>query len=457
MTNIARDRAAIILAAGKGTRMKSDLPKVMHAVGGRPMIDWSIDLAHEVGCARIVVIAHPSQTVLIDHVTASLGRDAIAFQDPPQGTGHAVRCAQAALDGFDGDLVVLYGDSPLVPASAIEDLFAALETGAALGVLGFEAAEPGLYGRLILAHDGDLDAIIEAREATAEQLAVRLCNSGVMAGRAETMFRLLGNVTNQNAKGEYYLTDLVGFARAEGAICKAVRCAETDLIGCDSKSDLAEAEAIFQSRRRADAMASGVTLVAPETVYFCHDTVLEADVLVEPNVVFGPGVQVKTGARIRAFSHLEGAIVAAGCEIGPYARLRPGTVLEAGVHVGNFVETKNTHMGEGAKANHLAYLGDGRIGAKANIGAGTIFCNYDGFMKHMTNVGEQAFIGSNSALVAPVDIGKGAIVGSGSVITKNVEADALAVARGHLVQREGWAISFRTRKSAEKTAADKKD
>ena len=457
MTNIARDRAAIILAAGKGTRMKSDLPKVMHAVGGRPMIDWSIDLAREVGCARIVVIAHPSQTVLIDYVTASLGRDAIAFQDPPQGTGHAVRCAQSALEGFDGDLVVLYGDSPLVPASAIEDLYAALETGAALGVLGFEAAEPGLYGRLILAGDGDLDAIVEAREATPEQLAVRLCNSGVMAGRAETMFRLLGRVTNQNAKGEYYLTDLVGLARAGGAICKAVRCAEADLIGCDSKSDLAEAEAIFQARRRADAMASGVTLVAPETVFFSHDTILEADVLVEPNVVFGPGVHVKGGARIRAFSHLEGAIVASGCEIGPYARLRPGTVLEAGVHVGNFVETKNTHMGEGAKANHLAYLGDGRIGAQANIGAGTIFCNYDGFMKHMTNVGEQAFIGSNSALVAPIDIGKGAIVGSGSVITKNVEADALAVARGHLVQREGWAISFRTRKSAEKAAADKKD
>ncbi|MFT5776737.1 NTP transferase domain-containing protein, partial [Hyphomonas sp.] len=242
MTNIARDRAAIILAAGKGTRMKSDLPKVMHAVGGRPMVDWSIDLARRVGCSRIVVIAHPSQTMLIDHVTAQLGEGAIAFQDPPQGTGHAVRCAEKALDGFIGDLVVLYGDSPLVPASAIEDLYAALETGASLGVLGFEAADPGLYGRLILAEDGDLDAIVEAREASPEQLAVQLCNSGVMAGRAETMFRLLGKVTNQNAKGEYYLTDLVGLARAEGAICRAVRCGEDDLIGCDSKADLAEAE-----------------------------------------------------------------------------------------------------------------------------------------------------------------------------------------------------------------------
>jgi bifunctional UDP-N-acetylglucosamine pyrophosphorylase/glucosamine-1-phosphate N-acetyltransferase len=404
-----------------------------------------------------VVIAHPSQTVLIDHVADRLGSDAIAFQDPPQGTGHAVQCAQAALEGFIGDLVVLYGDSPLVPATAVDDLYAALETGAALGVLGFDAAEPGLYGRLILAGDGDLDAIVEAREATPDQLAVRLCNSGVMAGRAETMFRLLGQVTNNNARGEYYLTDLVGLARAEGAICKAVRCSEADLIGCDSKSDLADAEAIFQARCRNDAMASGVTLVAPETVFFSHDTVLEADVLVEPNVVFGPGVHVKTGARIRAFSHLEGAIIASKCEIGPYARLRPGTVLDAGVRIGNFVETKNTHMGEGAKANHLAYLGDGRIGANANIGAGTIFCNYDGFMKYQTIVGEGAFIGSNSSLVAPVDIGKGAIVGSGSVITKNVEADALAVARGQLVKREGWAISFRTRKSAEKAAANKKD
>lgn len=455
MTHIARDRAAIILAAGKGTRMKSDLPKVMHAVGGRPMIDWSIDLARNVGCSKIVVIAHPSQGVLIEHVTALLGEGAIAFQDPPHGTGHAVRCAEDALTGFIGDLVVLYGDSPLVPPSAIEDLYAALETGASLGVLGFDAADPGLYGRLILAADGDLDAIVEAREASPEQLAVRLCNSGVMAGRAETMFRLLAKVTNQNAKGEYYLTDLVGLARAEGAICKAVQCGEDDLIGCDSKADLAEAEAIFQSHRRLEAMNAGVTLVAPETVFFSHDTMLEADVIVEPNVVFGPGVHVRSGARIRAFSHLEGADVASGCEIGPYARLRPGTVLQPNVRIGNFVETKNTQMGEGAKANHLAYLGDGKIGAKVNIGAGTIFCNYDGFMKYGTTIGEGAFIGSNSSLVAPVEIGKGAIIGSGSVITKDVEPDALAVARGPLITRAGWAISFRTRKGAEKVASKK--
>jgi bifunctional UDP-N-acetylglucosamine pyrophosphorylase/glucosamine-1-phosphate N-acetyltransferase len=457
VTDTTRDRAAIILAAGKGTRMKSDLPKVMHLVGGRPMVDWSIDLAREVGCSRIIVVVHPSQSVLIDHVKALLGEGCIAFQDPPQGTGHAVRCGEAALKGFAGDLVVLYGDSPLVPASAIEDLFAALGTGAALGVLGFEAETPGLYGRLILSDDGDLDAIVEAREATPEQLAVTLCNSGVMAGDADTMFRLLGKVTNTNAKGEYYLTDLVGLARAEGATCKAVQCGEEDLIGCDSKADLAEAEAIFQARRRTAAMDSGVTLVAPETVYFAHDTVLEADVVVEPNVVFGPGVHVHGGARIRAFSHIEGAEIASGCMVGPYARLRPGTVLETDVHIGNFVETKNTRMGKGAKASHLAYLGDGQIGASVNIGAGTIFCNYDGFLKYETKIGEGAFIGSNSALVAPVQIGKGAIVGSGSVVTKDVPANALAVARGQLVQREGWAISFRTRKSAEKAGSTQKD
>ncbi|MEN8877302.1 MAG: NTP transferase domain-containing protein, partial [Hyphomonas sp.] len=266
MEKPARERAAVILAAGKGTRMKSDLPKVMHKVAGRPMIDWSIALARDVGCDRIVVVAHPSQTILIDHVGALLGADSLAYQDPPMGTGHAVRCAEEALAGFEGDLVVLYGDSPLVPASAIGSLFDSLSDGAAIGVLGFDAAEPGLYGRLITSGHGDLEAIVEAREATPEQLDVTLCNSGVMAGDAVTMFSLLQKVTNDNAKGEYYLTDLVALARAEDMTCKAVRCDEDDLIGCDSKADLAEAESIFQNRRRMQAMADGVSLIAPETV-----------------------------------------------------------------------------------------------------------------------------------------------------------------------------------------------
>ena len=449
MSSVSTERAAVILAAGKGTRMKSSLPKVMHPVGGRPMIDWSIALARRVGCSRIVVIAHPSQDGLIEHASHCVGADNIAYQDPPMGTGHAVRSAEQALAGFEGDLVVLYGDSPLVPGEAIEALFASLEK-AAIGVLGFEARDPGLYGRLITSAEGALEAIVEAREATPEQLAVRLCNSGVMAGDAKTMFRLLRQVTNDNAKGEYYLTDLVGLARAEGASCAAVTCEEADLIGCDSKSDLAEAEGIFQAQRRAEAMANGVTLIAPDTVWFSFDTWIEPDVVIEPNVVFGPGVHVHSGAVIRAFSHLEGARVGEGCRVGPYARLRPGAVLAADVHVGNFVEVKNTEMGEGAKANHLAYLGDGTVGAGVNIGAGTIFCNYDGYLKHHTSIGDGAFIGSNAALVAPVEIGAGAIVGSGSVITKDVDPDALAVGRGKQVQYDSWAVNFRTRKQAEK-------
>lgn len=456
LTQAPKQRAAVILAAGKGTRMKSALPKVMHEVGGRPMMDWSLALARDTGCARIVAVVHPSQDVLIAHLKARHPDVAIAFQDPPQGTGHAVRCAEEALKGFEGELAVLYGDSPLVPASVIEELFAGVAGGAALGVLGFEAADPGLYGRLITNAAGDLEAIVEAREATPEQLRVRICNSGVMAGRAKDMFRLLQKITNANAKGEYYLTDLVGLARAEGGRCALVTATEDDLIGCDSKNDLAEAEGIFQARRRIALMESGVTLVAPETVFFAHDTAIAADVVVEPHVVFAPGVTVAAGARIRAFSHLEGALVGADCEIGPYARLRPGTVLAAGVKIGNFVETKNTAMGEGAKANHLAYLGDGTIGAGANIGAGTIFCNYDGFLKHQTDVGAGAFVGSNSALVAPVSIGDGAYVGSGSVITKDVPADALAVARAPQLTREGWAKTFRMRKAAEKAAKGKK-
>ena len=456
MTQAPKQRAAVILAAGKGTRMKSALQKVMHEVGGRPMMDWSIALAREVGCARIVAVVHPSQDRLIAHLKVNYTDVGIAFQDPQQGTGHAVRCAEEALAGFEGELAVLYGDSPLVPAPVIEGLFGKLAGGAGLGVLGFEAADPGLYGRLITSAAGDLEAIVEAREATPEQLRVRICNSGVMAGRAKDMFRLLQKITNAHAKGEFYLTDLVGLARAEGSRCALVTASEDDLIGCDSKADLAEAEGIFQSRRRIALMEAGVTLVAPETVFFAHDTALAADVVVEPHVVFAPGVTVAAGTRIRAFSHLEGAVVGEDCEIGPYARLRPGTVLGRGVRVGNFVETKNTAMGDCAKANHLAYLGDGSIGAGANIGAGTIFCNYDGFLKHQTNIGAGAFVGSNSALVAPVSIGDGAYVGSGSVVTKDVPGDALAVARAPQMTREGWAKTFRTKKAAEKAAKDKK-
>ena len=450
-----KERAAIILAAGMGTRMKSALPKVLHPVGGRPVIDWSIALAKSLGCSPIICVVSPEGGAVRDHVFKALGQEAIAEQSPALGTGHAVSCAKAALAGFEGDVVVLYGDSPLIPKAAIDELFDAIEAGASVGVLGFQAREPGLYGRLVVSNgDDSLDAIVEAREATPEQLEITLCNSGVMAASAKTMFGLLERVTNDNAKGEYYLTDIVGLARADGLVCRAVTCAEEDLIGCDTRADLAVAEATFQKKARAGLLANGVTLTVPETVFLSFDTQIGGDVLIEPNVVFAPGVSVATGARIRAFSHLEGASVGQGCEVGPYARLRPGADLKAGAKIGNFVEVKKTTVGEGAKANHLAYLGDGEIGAGANIGAGTIFCNYDGFFKHKTEIGQNAFIGSNSSLVAPVKICDGAMVGSGSVVTKSVEADALALTRPEQVNKPGWAGKFRAAMTARKNKKD---
>ncbi|MEO0467373.1 MAG: bifunctional UDP-N-acetylglucosamine diphosphorylase/glucosamine-1-phosphate N-acetyltransferase GlmU [Pseudomonadota bacterium] len=444
------ERVAVILAAGKGTRMKSDVPKVLHKVAGRAMVDWSVDLARSAGCSRTVVVCSPGQDRLIDYVEATLGPNSIAIQDPPLGTGHAVQAAEEMV-GRDGHLVVLYGDTPLIRLEAVEGLFAALEDGAAIGVLGFEAADPGQYGRLIKAADGSLDRIVEAREASADELAVTLCNSGVMAASASDMFGYLSNVTNDNAKGEFYLTDVVGLAHADGRRSAVIECDEADVQGCNDRTQLADTNAAFQVRRRREAMAEGVTLEAPETVYFSYDTELGRDTIVEPNVVFGPGVRIETGATIRAFSHLEGAVVKSGAVIGPYARLRPGADIGEHCRIGNFVEVKNVAMASGAKANHLAYLGDGEVGVGANLGAGTIFCNYDGFNKSRTVVGAGAFVGSNSALIAPVTIGDGAYVGSGSVITDDVDPDALAVARGRQVQKKGWATEFRDSQSKSKS------
>lgn len=445
-------RAAIILAAGQGTRMKSDLPKVLHSVGGRPMLDWSIALAESVGCERIVVVCSANGHAVHTHVKSRLGEDAIAIQDPPLGTGHAVRCAEDALAGFEGHVAVLYGDTPFISQGDLETLLESLEAGPAVGVLGFEAEEPGAYGRLIASQDGGLEAIVEARDATPEQLEINLCNSGVMVGAARDMFAMLARVKKNALKQEYYLTDLVEIARTDGQTCALHVCAEQDVLGVNSRLELSRAEAIFQAKKRDELMLSGVTMTAPETVFFSHDTTIEPDVTIEPNVVFGLGVTVETGASIRAFSHLEGATVAGGAVIGPFARLRPGAEIGEDCRVGNFVEVKNTVMETGAKANHLSYLGDGDVGAGANIGAGTIFCNYDGFLKYRTKIGKGAFVGSNSALVAPVEIGDGAMVGSGSVITKNVEAGALAVARGTLVSKSGWATRFRDKMAAVKAA-----
>ncbi len=444
----ASARAAVILAAGQGTRMRSPVPKVLHAVGGRPMLDRAIDAAQALGCTRIVVVAGAHSPEVAAHARRRLGEGAVAIQDPPLGTGHAVLAARAALAGFEGDVVVTYADTPLLDAAAVAPLLQARETGAELAVLGFHAADPGAYGRLVAAEGGGLDRIVEAKDASAEVLAITACNSGVLAAPSGLLFDLLARVGDQNAKGEYYLTDVVGLARERGLRVEAAFTEEARVLGVNSQAELAAAEAAFQRLRRADALAEGVCMPAPDTVMFAFDTVVEPGAVIEPYVVFGPGVRVCGGATIRAFSHLEGARVEAGAIVGPYARLRPGAEIGQGAHIGNFVEVKTVRVGPGAKANHLAYLGDGSVGAGANIGAGVIFCNYDGFDKHQTHVGAGAFVGSDAALVAPVSVGAGAYVGSGSVITRDVAPDALALERGPQVEKPGWAARFRAMKLA---------
>ncbi|NEX92216.1 bifunctional UDP-N-acetylglucosamine diphosphorylase/glucosamine-1-phosphate N-acetyltransferase GlmU [Caulobacter sp. 17J65-9] len=443
-----RQRAAVILAAGQGTRMKSPTPKVLHKVGGRTMLDRAVDAAEALGCARIVVVAGAHSPQVAETARKRLGDSAVAIQDPPLGTGHAVRAAEGALAGFDGDVIITFADCPLLDASAVAPLFALRDAGADVAVLGFEPVDAGAYGRLILSGDGELTRIVEAKEATPEELAVRASNSGVMAVDAKTLFSLLAEVGNDNAKGEYYLTDVVGLARGRGLSARVAFASEEAVMGVNSQVELAEAEGVFQRAFRRRLMVEGVTMVAPETVFLSWDTQIAGGVTVEPNVVFGPGVSVETGAVIRAFSHLEGATVRSGALVGPYARLRPGAEIGPEAHVGNFVEVKNGKLGAGAKANHLAYIGDGEVGAKANIGAGVIFCNYDGFDKHRTSVGEGAFVGSNSSLVAPVSVGAGAYVGSGSVVTKDVAPDALAFERSAQSEKPGWAERFRAAKRA---------
>ena len=447
---MTRARAAIILAAGQGTRMKSSLPKVLHPVGGRAMLDHAIDAAEGLGCERIVVVVGTHSPEVRAHVEKRLGPDAVAIQDPPLGTGHAVRAAEQALAGFDGEVVVTYGDVPLLKAADIQPVFNA----DGVTVIGFEARDPGAYGRLVI--EGDtLLAITEAKEASPEVLAVTACNSGVMAAPAALLFSLLAQVTNDNAKGEYYLTDVVELARKAGHPTRAVFAEEDAVMGVNAQAELAQAEALFQQVQRETFLAAGVTMPAPDTVHFAWDTQIGGGTTIEPFVVFGPGAVIEGGARIRSFSHIEGARVASGVEVGPYARLRPGADLAEGVKVGNFVEVKNVTMAKGAKANHLAYLGDGAVGAGANIGAGTIFCNYDGFNKARTEVGAGAFVGSNSSLVAPVDIGPGAIVASGSVITDDVPADALAFGRARQTVKPDAGAAFREKAKALKAAKSK--
>lgn len=435
--------AVVILAAGQGTRMKSALPKVMHRLLGRPMIAHLMETVSHLNPTRQVVVIGPE----MDSVAKTVAPSPTVLQSDRLGTGHAVRQTESALrDITTGTVLVVYGDTPLLSADTLARLVAARESAnAGVAVLGFRPAEPGAYGRLLTEADGTLTAIVEASEASPEQKAITLCNSGVMAFDAATLWGWLARITNANAKGEYYLTDTVALARADGRTAVVVEGRVEELAGINSRAELAAAEYLAQQGKRAAALAAGATLIDPASVFFSHDTQLGRDVVVAPFTVFGPGVVVGDAVEIKGFCHFEQCTVAAGAIVGPYARLRPGAAIGEAAHIGNFVEIKNAEVEAGAKVNHLSYIGDAHIGAKANIGAGTITCNYDGFGKYKTTIGKGAFIGSNSALVAPVTVGEGAIVAAGSVVTHDVPADALAVARSRQEIREGWASRFRAK------------
>ncbi|NVO24880.1 bifunctional UDP-N-acetylglucosamine diphosphorylase/glucosamine-1-phosphate N-acetyltransferase GlmU [Donghicola mangrovi] len=445
--------ALIVLAAGQGTRMNSDLPKVLHQIAGAPLLVHALKSGAALAPERqVVVVGHGGEQVA-DAARLWDEDIAIAEQTEQLGTAHAVAQARPALDGFTGDAIVLYGDTPFISPETIEQMVQARATHDVV-ILGFEAADPGRYGRLVMSGD-KLERIVEFKDATEAERAITLCNSGVVCAKAEVLFDLIDRVGNDNASGEYYLTDIVGLAWDTGRSATAVTCAESETMGVNTRAQLAEAEAEFQSKMRAEMLDNGITMTAPETVFFAHDTIIGRDTIIEPNVVFGPEVTVESGATIRAFSHLEGCHVSRGAIIGPYARLRPGAEISEHAHIGNFVEVKNALIGEGAKANHLTYIGDATIGKGTNIGAGTITCNYDGFFKHHTEIGENAFIGSSTMLVAPVRVGHGAMTGSGSVITTDVEDGALALGRAKQVNKPKMAFKLMDMLRAKKAAAKK--
>jgi bifunctional UDP-N-acetylglucosamine pyrophosphorylase / glucosamine-1-phosphate N-acetyltransferase len=441
MKQVAAPIAAIVLAAGKGTRMKSDLHKVLHLIAGRPMLMHLMASVDALRPAKKVVVVGSGKDQLEAILTDSAE---LAVQEPQLGTGHAVQQAEAALAGFDGDVLILYGDVPFVPTATMQAMIDRLNASdaPAVVVLAFEPEDTLNYGRVITKGDR-IVKMVEHKDATDAERATRLCNSGLMAAKARDLFALLARVTDENAAKEYYLIDIVNIANGDGRHCAVVKTDPFDVAGINSRAELAQMEGQWQQRRRRRAMDDGATLIAPKTVWFAHDTVIGRDVLIEPNVFFGPGVSVADNVTIHAFSHIEGATIASGAEIGPFARLRPGAVMEEKSKIGNFVEMKKARLGKGAKANHLTYLGDADVGAGANVGAGTITCNYDGFFKYRTEIGEGAFIGSNSALVAPVSIGAGAIIAAGSVVTADVQPDALAIARGNQENKPNWAKRFR--------------
>lgn len=444
-----RSCLAVVLAAGEGTRMRSSLPKVLHAIGHKSLVGHVLTAAIEADGAEIAVVVGPGRDDVAKEARAVAPQASVFEQRERLGTAHAVLAARDALARGADDILVMFADTPLVRPETLWRLRASIAAGAAVTALGFRPKDPAGYGRLVMKGD-ELIAIREDKDATPEERKITLCNGGLMALAGASALKILDRIDNSNAKGEYYLTDAVAIARDMGMKATVIETDEDDVRGINTKAQLAEAEAVLQQRLRAAAMEAGVTLIAPETVFLSFDTTFGKDVTVEPNVVFGPGVTVEDGATIRSFSHLEGAVVGKGARVGPFARLRPGAKLGEDVHVGNFVEVKAATLEDGAKANHLAYIGDARVGAKANIGAGTITCNYDGVNKHLTDIGAGAFIGTNSSLVAPVKIGDGAYVGSGSVVTKDVPADALAIARGQQVNKEGGAARLRRRNTANK-------
>jgi bifunctional UDP-N-acetylglucosamine pyrophosphorylase/glucosamine-1-phosphate N-acetyltransferase len=449
-----RPFTAIILAAGEGTRMKSKLPKVLHRIAGLSMIGHVTLMARQAGAEEIIVVRSASGQEVEDAVLAIDSDVKFAVQDPPQGTGHAVQCAVPELASETRDVLVLYADTPLLREDNIFGLQKALEDGASVAVLGFHPKDPAAYGRLVVGPGDVLEAIVEYNDAGDRERSIDFCNSGVMAIKGPALRPLLDKLTNRNAKSEYYLTDLVAHAHEAGDSCKAVEARENDVLGVNARDELASAEAIFQRRKRRDVMQAGTTLLDPSTTYFSWDTSLAEDVTVEPNVFFGTGVTVERGATIHAFSHLEGAQVGERVHIGPFARLRPEAKIGKDAKIGNFVEVKKASVEAGVKISHLSYIGDARIGEASNIGAGTITVNYDGYNKHTTDIGKGVFIGSNSALVAPVKIGDNANVAAGSTITEDVSKNAMAIARGRQVSKEGRAKTYRAEKAKEK--AEKK-
>ena len=448
-----RPLAAIILAAGQGTRMKSEMHKVLHPIAGKPMLHHLLDTVDSIGVERTVIVVGARR----EQIEASVaGRNvAIAVQEDQLGTGHAVAQAHDALKGFAGDVLILYGDVPMVSADTMRDMIFRLNNGSdpRAVVLGFRPDDAGAYGRIIADDQGEIEKMVEYKDASNAERGVDLCNSGLMSARSTDLFILLDQISNDNAAGEYYLPDIVMLPGQKSAVIEVADAAE--VAGVNSRAELAAVEGEWQQRRRAQAMADGVSLIAPESVWFSSDTKIAADVVIEPNVIFGPGVTIASGTTIYGHSHIEGAQIGANAKVGPFARLRPGSVLEEGSKVGNFVEMKKTTLGKGAKANHLTYLGDTEVGEDANIGAGTITCNYDGYFKYKTVIGKGAFIGSNSALVAPVTIGDGAIVGAGATLTKDVAAGDLALVRPDQTVKVGWADRF-NRASAKKKASGAK-